>query len=259
MLTLQVGVFHFEGLWANGFSYYFFMLGNYYVQYVAHHWSWFSHLWSISTEQQFYMMASPLLLLIPSRFHTRLFVALLLFSIGFICADLLHSNGVNTPYIPSQSLFVFMAGGGLVALNAGKTRKRRFVDSGAAVLGILSTLVIVIWWKAPVTWDPSWIASFWLSILIAGVGSIRYLTCYQTSLAVKFLELPPLRYLGTISYGFYVYHYFMPVVLELIPGHGLLQRYPHTFYPLVLFAMSVLTASVSWEFFEKRILHKGRV
>jgi len=54
-----------------GLQYYFAFAGNVYIQHVSHSWGMFTHLWSISVEQHFYMLASPLLLFLPSKWWLR--------------------------------------------------------------------------------------------------------------------------------------------------------------------------------------------
>jgi peptidoglycan/LPS O-acetylase OafA/YrhL len=74
--------------------------------------------------------------------------------------------------------------------------------------------------------------------------------------AGKFLELAPVRYLGTISYGIYVYHNMLPDLLPRIARHlgypDLLTPLGDQTVPYLIFytAVSVAAAAVSWHLFE---------
>lgn len=65
------------------------------------------------------------------------------------------------------------------------------------------------------------------------------------------LEIKPLKYLGRISYGLYVYHLPMMVILSmLLPRGGL----PIPVLLIVVLVVTILFASISYELFEKRII-----
>ena len=67
----------------------------------------------------------------------------------------------------------------------------------------------------------------------------------------KVLELKPIRYIGTISYGIYILHGFMPVILYyLLEWSHISLREDSLFRFLLLIGMSVTAASISWRFFE---------
>jgi peptidoglycan/LPS O-acetylase OafA/YrhL len=72
--------------------------------------------------------------------------------------------------------------------------------------------------------------------------------------AGKVLELKPLRYLGKITYGIYVYHYFPPLILvPLLNRFGYQLSIP-SFENFVLSGLiTIAVASVSWRWFEQPI------
>jgi peptidoglycan/LPS O-acetylase OafA/YrhL len=66
-----------------------------------------------------------------------------------------------------------------------------------------------------------------------------------------FLSWAPMVYLGKISYGIYVYHIFIIVLVSpLLAPYGLSQA----FCILLLFSVTVLISSLSWHFFERPFL-----
>lgn len=112
------------------------------------------------------------------------------------------------------------------------------------------TLAMGILWMAgsvflPVGnyWANTGIIVFWRTALALGFGAA--LAAVITCPVQENRLLMPLRYLGQISYGVYLWHF--PVLLTLITLPGL--RGGRLF--LVLFIGSVLLASLSWHLLEK--------
>jgi peptidoglycan/LPS O-acetylase OafA/YrhL len=68
------------------------------------------------------------------------------------------------------------------------------------------------------------------------------------------LELRPIRYIGRISYGIYILHSFMPVILfYLLKWSHLSLSEDSGLRFLLLVGMSVAAASLSWRFLESPI------
>jgi peptidoglycan/LPS O-acetylase OafA/YrhL len=98
--------------------------------------------------------------------------------------------------------------------------------------------------------------SFDLAVALAGVWLVARAAQGFGGVAGRVLELAPLRYLGTISYGIYVYHRMLP---DLLPRAARRLGYADLLAPLgdqtipyVVFytAASVAVAAVSWHCFE---------
>ncbi|MCW3114146.1 MAG: acyltransferase, partial [Segetibacter sp.] len=63
----------------------------------------------------------------------------------------------------------------------------------------------------------------------------------------KLLETKPVVYLGKITYGIYVYHYFMPYLFKMVGLPDI--KIVKILYPVV----TVIMASASWFLLEKPI------
>jgi peptidoglycan/LPS O-acetylase OafA/YrhL len=83
-------------------------------------------------------------------------------------------------------------------------------------------------------------------------GTLIYLLGAQEGLVYAIVSTKPLRYLGLISYTFYLYHFGVWILLE--------QRvHPAILACLLSFAITGAIAAISWRFFESPILHISRV
>jgi peptidoglycan/LPS O-acetylase OafA/YrhL len=87
---------------------------------------------------------------------------------------------------------------------------------------------------------------FWASGALVAIV-LTGLVSDQSSRLVRALEFPPLRYVGTISYGIYIYH--SVVLLPEWPG-----VIPPKVKTLVEFITMLGVASLSWHLIERRLL-----
>lgn len=93
-----------------------------------------------------------------------------------------------------------------------------------------------------------------LGTLPAGIGFAAIVVACAAPDAPRLLSARPLAYLGTLSYGVYLWHY--PVLLGL-QAHGLL---PHSFAATcaLVGAASVGLAALTWHFVEQPVLRLAR-
>lgn len=123
------------------------------------------------------------------------------------------------------------------------------------------TVLYLLHHFGPGSFEAPWVAA--LAGTALGAASflvIAHCTSSQDSLLKRFLRLPPLAYLGMISYGIYVLHNFThwlgPSLLRRLVG----QNYSGTeaAHVLYLMALSVALAALSWHAFERPLLALGR-
>ncbi|SEL85744.1 Peptidoglycan/LPS O-acetylase OafA/YrhL, contains acyltransferase and SGNH-hydrolase domains [Roseateles sp. YR242] len=256
VLSLVVVVLLAQGrsLKTDGLHYYFAFLGNYYIQHVSHVWGGISHLWSLSVEQHFYMLASPLLLWIAAARHQAVVLALLTLAMASALSDFARFDTVPKPYLPDLPFFAFMACGGSLALarTAGHRMPPALVLSIIFIVGVL--LYADALSRALAITSPGAIRGLReLGALLICFSVLAYLPAAQEGWLVRALGFPPLRYLGTISYGFYVYHFFLPAFSRYADQ---LPWLPHARWALIVaqFLATCAIAALSWEFLERRLM-----
>jgi len=93
--------------------------------------------------------------------------------------------------------------------------------------------------------------------LLAGWVVFRASTGFRGPIG-KLLEAKPLIYLGTISYGIYVYHKFIPYVMYKTLGlpsivDVLALPYAWPLDSLLKGGITVFVAALSWQYFERPI------
>ena len=217
-----------------------------------------SHFWSLAVEEQFYLLWPWVILFARRRWLPG--IALGMAAVGPIFRFVVFSLTGNdiTPILPlgcvdSLALGAYLA---MTVLPAFKSHPLvRPIGATALWSGLLLFGAYQVAEQTHGFWTFR-IVSFDLAVALAGVWLVARAAEGMRGLAGRTLELAPLRYLGTISYGIYVYHLMLP---ELLPRVARRFGHPNLFAPLVdqtlpflLFygAATIAVAAVSWHLFE---------
>lgn len=209
----------------------------------------FSHFWSLAVEEHFYFLWP--LAIAASRGRVRATATIAAAAILFMCwwqlyppgwlVALSSSHAINRWTIPAA--LPILVG----CLTAVLLRQRCPRPAATLVCGISGVLIFLLP-SLPSVWAlvPEPLGMLVSSLGIAAV--IAFLVWTQDSLAVKLLEARPLVYLGTISYGIYVWQ-------GILTGNGSYRQVPGwPPDPAAGAVAAVLVAAVSYHFFEKPVL-----
>jgi peptidoglycan/LPS O-acetylase OafA/YrhL len=217
-----------------------------------------SHFWSLAVEEQFYL-AWPWVILFARR-QWLPGIALGLAVVGPTFRFVVFSLTGNdlTPILPLGCVDSLALGAYLAMTVAPEFSSHRLVRPiGATVLW--SGVLLFCAYQAAELSDGYWVfrdVSFDLAVALVGVWLVARAAEGMRGPAGRILELAPVRYLGTISYGIYVYHNMLP---DLLPRIARRLGYPDLLAPLgdqtlpyLVFytAASVAVAAVSWHLFE---------
>jgi len=199
----------------------------------------FQHMWSLAVEEQFYLLFPGFLLLLlgrSERVHRWRAGLVVLGCVGlstWLCAFLSHPGAVERSYYGTDTRMAEPFVGVLLALllsRGGMVRPlHRYTRAGLdlAAVGSLVALALLVHgygqYSHSLYTGGLLLVAVLTAVLLTGVTQ-------PGSLVGKVLGLPPLAFLGKISYGGYVFHW--PVFLWLTPDRTGLSEWP-------LFAMRV--------------------
>jgi peptidoglycan/LPS O-acetylase OafA/YrhL len=218
-----------------------------------------AHTWSLAVEEQLYLLWPLLLTVVFSRRRRRspdavAQVALAVAAASAAAALVLHAMGASNEriYFGTDTRAVAVALGAFVA---GWRRRKGGVSDDAARTLELGAIVAAValaamWWRldgsASITYSGGLLlASALGAVVVAAASDAR-----STRLAAA-LSLAPLRWLGLISYGLYLWHW--PIYAALSPRHTGMHG------PVLLalrLAVTLAAACASWFLVERPIRTK---
>jgi len=212
-----------------------------------------SHLWTLSVEEQFYLAWPWIVLFVRERYLLPMFIGVSLVAIGYrIVSFHWFSEWLNVTPFASFDCF---GAGALLALaqrreRGGDLRLRRAICIIGLSLGVPLLILALssdVFGSNPL----GRLAIINLSMTLLFIPLISGAANGFGGLSGWLLMQPPIRYLGRISYGIYIFH--LPVAWMIGNSHWI-NRLPHIVpHSLVLLVATVVVASLSWHFFESPI------
>ena len=204
------------------------------------------HIWSLSVEEQFYLI-SPLTILLLTKLNAKIKKSLLIGVIGVVLASLflwyyLHSIGGSNPAFFLLPTRVWQFGlGALIAINyVGYATK--FEDGTfRKVLLLISLLLIIV----------GMLSSFGSQVqtILVSVGTAGFINFVATNsfFIVKVFRTKAAVFFGKISYSLYLYHW--PIAVGL--NYYFIEHVP-TAYSLLGITASIVFGWLSFSLIENR-------
>jgi peptidoglycan/LPS O-acetylase OafA/YrhL len=222
-----------------------------------------AHFWSLAVEEQFYCLWPWLIMFAPQRLLLPLVLAGMLSAPLFrwIAGQVVGINEIAVMVMPLASLDT-LGIGALFALL--QRREDRSHNPGAPATRLA-------WWVG-IGGVTGFTTAHLIARALGSQGVIRALgdcmlapaalgLVYMTARGIdgplgRLLRWGPLVYLGKISYGLYVLHFFVPMMTRRVLAWGGVSMigttWPIAFFVLNLFVLVILS-SLSWHFFETKI------
>ena len=236
-LSAIFSVFYFS-------NHYFLSQNDYFAEGLEH--NPLLHTWSLSVEEQFYIVF-PILLVLLFRKHKQRTVLILslLAGLSLILSEvMLFWNKSASFFVMPSRFWQFMAGA-LIALKLHGREMHKAVMEGMALLGLAGIGYSIIFFSGDTLFPGIMALVPTLSTaLVIYAGQQRGL---WTS---RLLSIRPARFFGKISYSLYLWHW--PVIvfykLEFQPNPSSDER-------MFLILLSILLGYLSWKFIEQPARH----
>jgi peptidoglycan/LPS O-acetylase OafA/YrhL len=219
------------------------------ITYLSNIWSNYSanvsltlHTWSLSVEEQFYVVWPAVLVYAIAR-NKRPSVILV---VSIVASIFLSAAVFNIPRLLAPQFLPFphipaIGGGALLAIatehttSASLRKATRFGVVPALALIAVTVLVPERWWTAPLVAVVAWFAC-------------AHVIVHGDSLMSRAFGSTPAVWLGRRSYGFYLWHY--PIIFLLARSFGPAGK------ALIGLPLTLIATIVSWHFIELRFLRR---
>ena len=234
--------------------------------------SWLiGHLWSLSVEEQFYIIWPLLIFLTPKKHLKKLFIAAILagplfrMAISFLYkyygVPFLYPNYTVVTYVlPFSHLDAFGLGAFISRFEIPKARPQFFI-----LLLLLPVIGFATTYWSTGEWGTSTALGFeyplgkdlkqvWGYVYLNYTFALFIYLVVREKFLVRILDNKFLSYLGKISYGLYVYHFGIIWFVRRIRDFSIPEQVAK---PLTLVISAVLlffVASLSYKYLEKPIL-----
>jgi peptidoglycan/LPS O-acetylase OafA/YrhL len=235
-----------------------------YTQYLPYYWfaeaprysPYLGHTWTLAIEEQFYLVW-PALILLAGRSRAWV-VGLSLATVAGSYA--MRSMGISVALLGARADGLAL-GGLLAALLHGPEGLRlaasRSFRRGLAAATIGSAVYLVALaafvGMGPTDAFPGWTGPVVLAFSTLWLGTIGLVVIYSGHPRLAVLRRPRLKWLGTISYGLYLYHF-----LVIVISGDIYRRLGLRGQPLWREAPTIgacfVVAALSWKYIERPIL-----
>jgi peptidoglycan/LPS O-acetylase OafA/YrhL len=216
------------------------------------------HFWSLAVEEHFYLVW-PFLLSIMSTIRRAQYLCLAVFALSLASRVWIFQYAYTTLHYATPARVGEMAIGGWLALvirenPAWLSTLRRFAPAVFfASLVVIAAIAFAVG-NPEVATMPMYLFGI---PLFSFAAAALILMVLQGGKWARLLSFPPLRHLGVISYGVYVYHVllhdFYDAIVWRIAPHA--SRNAHlTLKFFVSAALTLLVAQCSYSFFEQPLL-----
>lgn len=206
--------------------------------------------WSLAQEEQFYMFW-PVLLCLLWRLRSRPVVVLAFLTavVGAVFWYLPHFGFDADPNNYYNVIDRF--GELLIGCTAALLRRYRIVHH---LLRWSAPALVFVWaigWFPDLTGYP--LRPRLVGAAVAAALLVLHAATGPRSWLSRALSLPPLRYIGTISYGLYLYHMAILMLLQqALPGISWKES------TAIVLPVSIVVAAASWHSIESRFLRRPR-
>lgn len=236
-------------------------LSNVYSALFGKHYAAAAHLWSLCVEEQFYLVWPFVVIFAPNRLLRKIIIGLIIASVSYKTIGSLSSLSWEATTRPLLGCLDSLGLGALLALHLNDPVEHPKSDflffRIAPLIGWPSLLALQsLWLISPVN-PRSMTAYVGLTDFAAALTFLTLIrkAARNSSWAFGgFLAWSPIRYVGKISYGIYLYHLLLvPLLRGIFRVAGIEPISPGIIRFFVYTSVTLMLAALSWHFIEKPI------
>lgn len=222
---------------------------------------WISHFWSLAVEEQFYLIWPACVFFIPRRLLWKVVILLIVAAPLFrILIATLYPDHRMVDILPI-SCFDSLGIGALLACAMRAKNGCQLASRLSRIMlmvGVPGFLITFYCFRNNII--PNLTGEIFQTFLVMFYGWLVYGTVNGFQGIGKILELPPMVYLGRISYGIYIFHYLAPWFIWWLLAHlhfseseaiGILKN--RLFYMGSLVILTLAASTLSWFLIESPI------
>lgn len=216
-----------------------------------------NHLWTLAVEEQFYLVWPFVMVFVPRRALIPVVLATVLSAPLWRAVSIeMGYNAIATSVI-TISCFDSLGLGALLAIardaSHGSESLLSYLRRGTVFVGV-PLLLFVLGLHASGSWPVFYLIFRDLAMALAFTAMIDRACDGFGGWAGRFLNWRPLRYVGKISYGIYLYHRFIRGILFIMVTEGHLPPpSSHLTRFLRIAITSLIVAALSWHVLEAPI------
>jgi len=199
------------------------------------------HTWSLSVEEQFYIVL-PLLLLLLSRVRRwlRLGVLFVLALLSFVAAQRALGSDARGAFYFVQFRAWELLVGSLLALGAVPRARSRWLSEALGALG----LALIVWAVLRID-DSTPFPGYWALPPCLGAVLLLHSGAEVETFTARLLSLAPLRWIGAVSYSLYLWHW--PLIALYNARHPSMTHGAR----VAILLLSLLASVISYRYVER--------
>ena len=210
------------------------------------------HTWSLSVEEQFYLIFPIFLLLIYRFFRDHLLKFMVIgFLFSLILSDWQSKNNTSSAfYFLHYRMWELLAGAILarMEIKLGFRSKNKLINEILTILGFTIIILFIVFYNEKLPY-----LSFYTLLPIFGACTIVW--CAREDVFIgKILSLKLLVWTGLISYSLYLWHY------PILAFSRINEIYDESYsFKIILFVLIIFLSIISYFFVEKPFRNKSKI